>query len=343
MKMEVVWLKTFLLLVALFSCTDAKPACSPEAEQCEFWLEVEEALTMLKGKTLVWPYKGEFYPYDVTDPENSEPVSPEGIIQADGFWQRNRIVMVVNGSLPGPAIEVYENQNIVVHVHNKLKSHGLTIHWHGLHQKGTPFMDGVAYITQCPIGPGHTFTYKFNVGNKGTYWYHSHIGVQRTNGLYGAFIIHERPKENQAPTEEFTMAISDWNHDFDSDTGHLKMVYGLYHGRSKFKNTKSLDGAFFSTFQFHAGLVNGKGRWYDPATNEHNGAPLEVFNVTPGTKYKFRVIAAGSLYPFRVSVDAHMLTIIASDGYDVKPVVAESFIINPGERFDFEITTDATV
>ncbi|CAH1790455.1 unnamed protein product [Owenia fusiformis] len=334
---------TFLLLAAILSCTNAKPACPPDVAQCEFWLEVKEALTMMKHKTLVWPYKGEFYPYDATDPENSEPISPEGVIQGDGYWQRNRIVMVVNGTLPGPAIEIYENQDIIVHVTNKLKSHGLTIHWHGLHQKGTPFMDGVAYITQCPIGPGHKFTYRFNVGSKGTFWYHSHIGAQRTNGIYGPMIIHERPKENQTPIEEFTMTISDWNHDFDSDTGHLKMVYGLYNGKSKFKGTKSLDGASFSMFQYHAGLVNGRGRWYDPATDKHNGAPLEVFNVTRATKYKFRVIAAGSLYPFRISVDSHILTIIASDGYDLKPVVAESFIINPGERFDFEITTDAAV
>ena len=42
-------------------------------------------------------------------------------------------------------------------------SDSAAVHWHGLHQKGTPWMDGVAYITQCPIGPGQTFTYKFKV------------------------------------------------------------------------------------------------------------------------------------------------------------------------------------
>ena len=64
-------------------------------------------------------------------------------------------------------------------------------------------------------------------------------------------------------------------------------------------------------------------------------APLTWFNVTRGQKYRFRVIGVGSLYPLRISIDNHHLTIISTDGYEVEPWVVESFIINPGERYDF--------
>lgn len=64
-------------------------------------------------------------------------------------------------------------------------------------------------------------------------------------------------------------------------------------------------------------------------------APLTWFNVTKGQSYRFRVIGVGSLYPLRISVDNHMLRMIASDGYDFQEFHAESFIINPGERYDF--------
>ena len=64
-------------------------------------------------------------------------------------------------------------------------------------------------------------------------------------------------------------------------------------------------------------------------------APLSWFNVTRGSTYRFRCIGVGSLYPLRISVDNHNISIVASDGYDIKPMVVESFIINPGERYDF--------
>lgn len=69
-------------------------------------------------------------------------------------------------------------------------------------------------------------------------------------------------------------------------------------------------------------------------------APLAWFNVTRGSKYRFRVIATGSIYPLRISIDNHELTIISSDGYDIEPWVVESFIINPGERYDFILNAD---
>ena len=70
---------------------------------------------------------------------------------------------MVNNSIPGPTITVYENQHVIVHLKNELLTQSTSIHWHGLHQVGTPWMDGTEYVAQCPIGPGQTFTYKFSV------------------------------------------------------------------------------------------------------------------------------------------------------------------------------------
>ena len=72
-------------------------------------------------------------------------------------------------------------------------------------------------------------------------------------------------------------------------------------------------------------------------------APLEHFKVTKGKSYRFRVIGHGTIYPLRVSIDNHNMSLVASDGYDVAPVPCESFIINPGERFDFVVNADQPV
>ena len=72
-----------------------------------------------------------------------------------------KLAVTVNGEAPGPTIRATLGDTIVVAVHNKLETENTAIHWHGIRQIGTPWADGVAGVTQCPILPGETFTYKF--------------------------------------------------------------------------------------------------------------------------------------------------------------------------------------
>lgn len=72
-----------------------------------------------------------------------------------------------------------------------------SIHWHGLEQRGTPYMDGAPLANQCGIEPYTSFQYRFNVGDQvGTYWYHSHSGSQYYDGLFGPLIIDD-PEGNE--------------------------------------------------------------------------------------------------------------------------------------------------
>lgn len=73
----------------------------------------------------------------------------------------HRPVMTANRMLPGPFIQVCRNDEIIVNVENALHSfQSTTIHWHGIKQRGSPHMDGVGLITQCPISPHSKFEYK---------------------------------------------------------------------------------------------------------------------------------------------------------------------------------------
>ncbi|XP_021370300.1 laccase-3-like isoform X2 [Mizuhopecten yessoensis] len=308
--------------------------CDKEATVCETTLVIQHKLTMMHEiHRKVYPYMGKLYKYDVSIPEQSVDVPMAEVITTDG-WEDERLVTVVNSSLPGPPIIVYEGQTLKVKVINELHSDTVSIHWHGLPQYNSPWMDGVAYVSQCPVLPGQSFTYEFTAEPKGTYWYHSHVGSQRTKGLNGALIIRERKPTWNVP--EHILTVQGWNHDWDSDMDHQKMVYGVFKNRTLLEASKSLDGTSFSRFKLTSALINGRGRVYlDMNANIHNNAPLEVFSVTQQMEYRFRVINVGGLYPFRVSVDDHNLTLIASDGYDFEAETAESFIISPGERYDF--------
>ncbi|KAH7204506.1 multicopper oxidase-domain-containing protein [Fusarium oxysporum] len=109
----------------------------------------------------------------------------------DGF---SRKMLLVNGQSPGPVLEINQDDLVVVKVHNQSPEE-LTIHYHGLEMKGTPWTDGVPGVTQHPIKPGCSFTYKFHATQYGSFWYHSHHRGQIEDGLYGAIIIHPRPHE----------------------------------------------------------------------------------------------------------------------------------------------------
>ncbi|TVU13691.1 hypothetical protein EJB05_37111 [Eragrostis curvula] len=102
-----------------------------------------------------------------------------------------RIITAVNGQLPGPTIEAREGDTVVVHLINT-SPYNMTIHWHGIFQRGTPWADGPDMVTQCPVQPGANYTYRFNViGQEGTLWWHAHISFLRAT-VYGALILRPR-------------------------------------------------------------------------------------------------------------------------------------------------------
>lgn len=119
---------------------------------------------------------------------SGEKVDINNVISADG-WNMTRKLITANGTMPGPDIIVHQNQKITIVVYNHLLSEEVSIHWHGIEQFGTPAMDGVPFVTQCPILPGQSFNYTFTPRIGGTYFYHSHSGMQFDLGLFGAFIV----------------------------------------------------------------------------------------------------------------------------------------------------------
>ncbi|XP_031736736.1 L-ascorbate oxidase-like isoform X2 [Cucumis sativus] len=133
------------------------------------------------------------------------------------FWSPDcieNIVMGINGTFPGPPIRANVNDTVVVEVINNLSTEGVVIHWHGILQRGSPWADGTASISQCPINPGENFTYEFKVDKPGTYFYHGHFGMQRAAGLYGSLIVdlEEGKKEPFQYDEEINLLLSDWWH-----------------------------------------------------------------------------------------------------------------------------------
>lgn len=180
-------------------------------------------------------------------PRNLTDCSRPHCIMGDGL---ERSITVVNRMMPGPSIEVCEGDQIVVDVKNHLLGESTSIHWHGLHQRKTPYMDGLPHITQCPITPHASFRYSFPADLSGTHFWHSHTGMQRGDGVFGALIIR-KPKAAEPhgnlydfDLSEHVMTVQDWIH----DTG--ASIFSFHH-HSRGDNKP------------HNLLINGRGRYYN--------------------------------------------------------------------------------
>ena len=98
----------------------------------------------------------------------------------------------VNGTSPGPLIQVTQGQQLEVHLRNANVPDGITLHWHGVDVPNAE--DGVAGVTQDAVLPGHSWTYRFVAKRAGTYWYHSHqvSHAQVIGGLLGPLVVRPR-------------------------------------------------------------------------------------------------------------------------------------------------------
>jgi iron transport multicopper oxidase len=121
-----------------------------------------------------------------------------------------RQTILVNGMSPGPIVEANVGDRIVATVYNGLPN-GTSVHWHGMRQVGSNFMDGTASFSQCPIPPGWSGCYNFIVQDVGTYWWHSHGRLQYSDGMFGPIITHSKEESAHLPEydDEYMLVLGD--------------------------------------------------------------------------------------------------------------------------------------
>lgn len=119
---------------------------------------------------------------------------------------RTGTAMTINGTIPGPVIRLKEGQQVTLRIINRLEE-STSIHWHGLLLP--PEMDGVPGVSFAGIEPGTTFTYQFPIRQNGTYWYHSHSGLQEQSGIYGPMIIDPIEPEPFRYERDYVVMLSD--------------------------------------------------------------------------------------------------------------------------------------
>src|SRR5690625_3081257 len=138
-----------------------------------------------------------------------------GLVEYDLYIERTPIAIggragsavTINGTVPGPLLHFNEGDEAVLRVHNRLDE-DTSIHWHGILLP--PEMDGVPGVSFPGILAGQTFEYRFPIRQTGTYWYHSHSGLQEQLGHYGPMVIHPAEAYPYEFDREYTVVLSDW-------------------------------------------------------------------------------------------------------------------------------------
>lgn len=266
---------------------------------------------------------------------------------------RQRLATVVNGSLPAPTLRLREGDALTINVTNRL-AEPTSIHWHGLLLPND--MDGVPGLTYRGIDPGQTFTYRFPVRQSGTYWYHSHSGMQEQTGLYGPLIIVPSNAEPYAYDREHVVLLSDWT-DEDPMTvvSNLKQQGDYYNYQQRTLATLAQDARVNGLKATLADrLMWGKmrmsptdimdvtGSTYTFLVNGQPPAANWTGLFTPGERVRLRFINASSMTTFDVRIPGLPMSVVQADGNDVEPVAVDEFRIGLAETYDVIVTPGET-
>jgi len=253
---------------------------------------------------------------------------------------RQRHVIGINGTLPAPLIRLRQGQTVRLSVTNTLAEE-TSIHWHGLL---VPFqMDGVPGISFPGIAPGTTFTYEFPVIQSGTYWYHSHSGLQEQMGHYGPIVIDPAGQDPIAADREHVVVLSD---------------HSPLHPHAIFTKLKQQGGYFNYQKQTLAGLLAGKdqplkdrlswggmrmdpsdvsdvtGSTYTYLVNGHGPADNWTALFAPGERVRLRIVNASAMTNFNLRIPGLTLTVVQADGQHVRPVAVDELQIAVAETYD---------
>lgn len=257
---------------------------------------------------------------------------------------RSGHAITINGTLPAPLIRLREGDRVRLTVDNHLDE-DTSIHWHGLI---VPFqMDGVPGVSFPGIKPHSSFTYEFPLKQSGTYWYHSHSGLQEQVGHYGPLIIDPAGPDPIASDREHVIVLSDWSflHPHQIFT-RLRQEAGVFN-----RNKRTLadrgpndpmtaeERAMFAKMRMDpTDIADVTAAAYRFLVNGHSPAENWTGLFRAGERVRLRLINAAAQTIFNLRIPGLRMTVVATDGIPVRPVEVDEFQIGNAETYDVIVT-----
>jgi len=263
--------------------------------------------------------------------------------------------IAINGSIPGPVIRMTEGRQALIRVHN-LMPESTSIHWHGILLPFT--MDGVPGISFAGISPGETFTYRFPVRQNGTYWYHSHTGLQEQLGHYGQLVLSPSDPDPVVSDKDHSIVLSDWTfEDPQRVLWKLKTMEGYYNfQRPTLANIQDQMQATGMTFEEVIGkrlawdrmrmdptdIADITGATYSYLINGQTAQENPTFAAGPGQRVRLRFANASTMTFYDIRIPGLPMTVVQADGQNIKPVETDELRIAVAETYDVVVTIPDT-
>lgn len=262
---------------------------------------------------------------------------------------RPRTALTINHSLPGPLLRWREGDTVTLRVRNRLDQ-DTSIHWHGILLPAN--MDGVPGLSFAGIAPGADYLYRFTLRQSGTYWYHSHSGLQEQAGVYGAIVIEPREPEPHTYQRDHVLLFSDW-----SDQAPEALLATLKKQSDAFNYHKRTLSDFVTDVADKGWgyTVNERLAWARMRMSPTDLADISAASYTyllngqppdgnftclfqPGETVRLRLINASAMTYFDFRIPGLTLTVIAADGLPVTPVSVDELRIAVAETYDVLVT-----
>ena len=261
------------------------------------------------------------------------------------FTGNPRMAFTINGSIPAPTLRWREGDTVTIRVKNTLKE-DTSIHWHGII---LPYqMDGVPGISFPGIPPGETFVYQFKLEQSGTYWYHSHSGMQEAQGMYGAIIVEPRDADPIRVDRDHIIQLSDW-----TDEHPMRVLSKLKAQGDYYNYNKPTVVDFFrdvSQIGMSAALEKRQ-MWNEMRMSPTDLADLSADVLTylmngttpagnwtgrfrPGERVRLRFVNGAANTFYDVRIPGLKMTVVQADGQNVEPVTVDEFRFGPGQTYD---------
>ncbi|WP_294390240.1 copper resistance system multicopper oxidase [uncultured Sphingomonas sp.] len=253
---------------------------------------------------------------------------------------RSGHAITVNGTLPGPLLRLREGQTVRITVDNRLDE-DTSIHWHGLL---VPFdQDGVPGVSFPGIPAGESFTYDFPLIQAGTYWYHSHSGMQEPMGQYGPIVIDPEGTDPIRSDREHVLVLSDWSpiHPHRIMT-RLKQQSGYFNWQKQTlaslvggRDQRLKDRLEWGRMRMEpSDILDVTGATYSYLVNGHGNVGNWTGLFRPGERVRLRIINAAAMTIFNIRIPGLRMTVVAADGQPVKPVAVDEIQIGNAETYD---------
>ena len=250
----------------------------------------------------------------------------------------------INGTVPAPLVRLKEGQTARLTVVNDLEEDS-SIHWHGLI---LPFhMDGVPGVSFPGIKPKSIFVYEFPVVQSGTYWYHSHSGLQEQLGHYGPIVIDPAGADPVGYDREHVIVLSDHSRlspeeifrKLKVNPGHFNMQRQTLGGLLAGKDQPLKDRIEWGKMRMDpADIADVNGSTYSFLVNGHGPRDNWTGLFNPGERVRLRIINASAMSIFNVRIPGLRMTVVQADGLNIVPVETDEFQIAVAETYDVIVT-----